>query len=107
VDLTVEKRRYIDRRSYLIEAVRKRRRKVRVKAIEYLGGKCDKCGYDKCIDALEFHHQIGKKDFGISSKGYTRSWNRVKQELKKCVLLCANCHREVHSKMQLSGETRK
>lgn len=54
-----------------------------------------KCGYDKCVAALDFHH-IGKKTFGISSKGLTRSWERLKNELKQCVLICANCHREEH-----------
>lgn len=101
-----EKRSYKDRREYLIEAVRKRRRKVRLRAIEYKGGSCKICGYKKCFDALEFHHQdpFGK-DFSISSKGYTRSWERVKSELDKCVLVCANCHREIHAGTQLSRET--
>ena len=40
-----------------------------------------------------------KKDFGISNKGYTRSWKRVKSEIEKCILVCANCHRELHAKM--------
>lgn len=52
------------------------------------------------MDALEFHHRdLTQKDFGISSRGYTRSWNVVKQELDKCDILCANCHREVHAKL--------
>jgi len=37
-----------------------------------------------------------RKDFGISAKGYTRSWQKVKSELEKCILICANCHRELH-----------
>ena len=76
-------------------AVQKRRDKLKVKAVEYLGGCCTKCGYHKCITALEFHH-ISSKQFSISETGRTRSWEKVKAELDKCVLLCANCHREQH-----------
>ena len=91
-------RRYSDRRKYLIEAVRRKRKNTRIKAISYKGGHCQICGYDRCPEALEFHHTTdGGKDFGISQSGYTRSWQRVKAELDKCVLLCANCHREVHA----------
>jgi len=95
-----EKRTYKDRREYLIKAVGARRKKVREMAVEYKGSKCEKCRYDRCIDALEFHHiDPNQKDFTISSKGYTRSWERVKTELDKCMILCANCHREVHEKI--------
>jgi 5-methylcytosine-specific restriction endonuclease McrA len=93
-----EIRKYSDRRKYLIIAVKKRRKVLRAKAIKFKGGCCEICGYSKCLDALEFHHLNSRnKDFGISAKGYTRSWKKVKNELKKCRLLCANCHREVHS----------
>ena len=96
----VEKRKYSDRKEYLIAAVSKKRKALRKKAVEYKGGKCEICGYCKCAEALEFHHKdSSKKDFGISGKGYTRSWEKVKEELDKCVLLCANCHREVHAKV--------
>ena len=99
-------RTYKDRRQYLIAAVHKRRRKVRQMAVEYKGGRCERCGYDRCIDALEFHHiNSSGKDFSISDKGYTRSWDRVKEELDKCALLCANCHRELHAQTQLPQET--
>lgn len=81
------------------EAVQKRRDKLKELAVEYKGGKCEKCGYNKYIGALEFHHlNPNEKDFGIASKGYTNSWERVKKELDKCILLCANCHREEHKK---------
>ena len=67
-------------------------------AVEYKGGRCQVCGYDRCIEALEFHHlDPTQKDFGISHKGYTRSWEKVKEEVEKCILLCANCHREFHA----------
>jgi len=102
VDLAQKKdtRKYADRREYLIQAVRKRRQVVRMKALEYKKGKCEKCGYNKCTEALEFHHlENQQKEFGISSKGYTRSWIKVKAELDKCILVCANCHREIHAKI--------
>lgn len=102
-----KKRTYADRAEYLIKAVAKRRKKIREMSIEYLGSKCEICGYDRCHDALDFHHRDpGRKEFGISQKGLTRSWKRVKAELKKCILLCANCHREVHAGItQLPTET--
>jgi len=94
-----EKRTYKERRDYLIKAVQKRRERVRLMAVNYKGGCCQACGYDRCIEALEFHHLDPLlKDFGISYKGYARSWERVRLEADKCVLLCANCHREVHAK---------
>jgi 5-methylcytosine-specific restriction endonuclease McrA len=93
-----EKRTYKERRQYLLKAVQKRREKVRLMTISYKGGHCQLCGYDRCAEALEFHHlDPAQKDFGISSKGYTRSWEKVKAEVDKCILLCANCHREVHA----------
>ncbi len=91
-------RKYADRRQYLIDAVVKRRKLLRYKSIKYKGGKCIICGYSKCGQALEFHHVDETiKDFGISAKGYTRSWEKVKKELDKCILVCANCHREIHA----------
>lgn len=101
----VDKRRYSDRRQYLIKAVHARRKKVRLQAVEYKGGKCEVCGYNRCIDAFEFHHNdLSDKKFGISAKGYTRGWSEVVKELDKCKLICANCHRELHAKLAaLSG----
>lgn len=77
--------------------VMKCQRKKKLDAIEKFGGKCQECGYDKCINALEFHHLDDKKE----KPTYIImrwSWERVKKELEKCILLCANCHREVHYK---------
>lgn len=79
-------------------SVQKNREKMARRAIEYKGGCCQVCGYNKCSRALEFHHlDPNTKEFGISKDGQTRGWTRVKKELDKCAILCANCHREVHA----------
>lgn len=67
-------------------------------AVQYKGGQCCICGYNKYVGALEFHHlDPNQKDFGIGSKGYTRSFDIVKKELDKCICVCSNCHREIHA----------
>ena len=63
--------------------------------IELKGGKCEFCGYNKCVAALEFHH-IGEKEDKIS-KIYNRGWKRILAEVEKTRLVCANCHREIHA----------
>ena len=74
----------------------KRNLQGKQKAIEYKGGKCSVCGYAKCINALEFHHiNPGEKGLSISSSGY-KNWKKIQAELDKCILVCANCHREIH-----------
>ncbi len=99
-----EKRKYADRRDYLIKAVQARRRRIRVMAIDSKGGKCQICGYSKCLEALEFHHLAAdEKDFSISDKGYTRSWAVIRKEIDKCLLVCANCHRELHSALVIKA----
>jgi hypothetical protein len=91
-------RKYADRADYLKKAVAERRRRLRLKAIEYGGGKCQLCGYRKCPHALSFHHlDPTKKDFGLSARGLTRSWEKMKPEIDKCILVCANCHAEIHA----------
>ena len=99
-----EKRTYADRREYMIQATIKRRRLMRLKAIEHAGGKCIRCGYNKYPEVLEFHHRDpSQKDFNVSSKGHSRSWERVKAEIEKCDLLCANCHRELRVEQKLAA----
>lgn len=72
------------------------RREMKQKCIDYKGGKCRVCGYNKCNRALEFHHvDPTTKDFSIAWIR-TNGWKTVKAELDKCVLLCSNCHAEVH-----------
>lgn len=75
------------------------RRNMKLQAIKMLGGKCSICGYNKCVDALEFHHKNPKeKEFKLGS-GNTMSWEEYKNELKKCILVCSNCHKEIHSRL--------
>ena len=97
-DFVLEGRGYYRCRKCRSEGVSRRRKKIKRMAVEYKGGKCEICGYNKCIDALDFHHTDSKKEFGVGEKGHTRSWNKVKEEIDKCILVCANCHREIHSK---------
>ncbi|QTO46333.1 hypothetical protein [Burkholderia latens] len=74
--------------------------KLKEMAVEYKGGKCERCGYEKCLKALQFHHtDPSKKDFGIAESGHTRSFEKMKIELDKCLLLCANCHCEEHARL--------
>ena len=71
--------------------------KLKIKAVEYKGGKCEICGYNKVLEALEFHHiDPTQKEFTISA-GVNKSWISIQPELDKCMLLCANCHREIHT----------
>lgn len=68
------------------------------KCVEYKGGKCCKCGYNKCLPAMDFHHiDPSQKDYQISELR-TKNWKIVQSELDKCVLLCRNCHAEEHDK---------
>lgn len=77
----------------------KRAKERKIKLIKINGSKCSVCSYGKNYAALEFHHLDKKiKSFGLSYKGMTdTTWARVLAESKKCILLCANCHAELHN----------
>lgn len=77
--------------------VSERRRQIKQLVIEAFDSKCCVCDYNKIPGALEFHHiNPEDKEFRIS-RMLTRSFKETVKELKKCVLVCANCHREIHS----------
>jgi hypothetical protein len=73
-----------------------RRREIKLKAIEYLGGKCVDCGECRPISAIyDFHHKDPTlKDFSIGKN--TLKFESITKELDKCELLCSNCHRIRH-----------
>lgn len=75
---------------------RNSRQRLKDKLVAYKGGKCEICGYDKCINALEFHHlDPTEKEFSIAN-GNAIAFEKAKKEVDKCILVCANCHREIH-----------
>ena len=74
-------------------------RLIKEQAIAYKGGCCQSCGYDKCIAALEFHHRDPNfKENGIA-KMRIQNFDVLKIELDKCDLLCSNCHKEEHERL--------
>lgn len=80
-------------------AVRKSRNAKRDRVLALRGSKCQECGYDKCKDALHYHHlDPSHKDFQLDKDTLTKkSVEEIDREVEKCVLLCANCHAEVHA----------
>lgn len=77
-----------------------RQRELKQKAVKYKGGKCVRCGYSHYIGALEFHHiDPNGKDVTISHLKHT-TFGKIVPELDKCVLVCANCHREIHAELK-------
>ena len=80
------------------EAVTRRRREVKALLAAEAGGACATCGFDAYLGALHFHHrEPGAKAFEVSRQGVTRSLPRLREEARKCVLLCANCHAMVEA----------
>lgn len=78
------------------EATTKARQKRKEDLVYVHGGKCAICGYNRCIGALQFHHiNPDEKEYGLSS-GNCHSWENDIKESKKCILVCSNCHQEIH-----------
>lgn len=87
---------------------RQKNRKALIQRLrDSLGNKCSICGYDKCQKALHFHHvdpkskrtiTVGNRvNRGVASMVHTKSYAAAKREVKKCILVCANCHAELHT----------
>lgn len=78
-----------------------RRNKTKTSIINSFGGKCQICGYSKCLAALCFHH----KDSSIKKFNISKHYNKPNMsyelaiELSNCILVCANCHFEIHQNM--------
>ena len=78
------------------------RKKIKHYMILAMGEKCACCGYNNCQSALELHHILpSSKEISFSKiRTNPKNLDTIIKELKKCILLCANCHREVHSKVR-------
>jgi transposase len=80
------------------ESVAARRRRIKEILVAEAGGSCRLCGFARYVGALQFHHlDPTSKAFSLSRQGVTRSLERARQEARKCVLLCANCHAMVEA----------
>lgn len=89
------------------EAVKSWRKNTKQRMINSMGGKCSLCGYNKCNDALEFHHidpTIKEMSLG-GIRANPISWEKIVEEMKKCILVCSNCHKEIHVNIITIPET--
>lgn len=101
----VPSKKYVQKSGKFIAWQRKARHERKLKLIQLFGGECSICGYHKCMGALDFHHpNPQEKEFGLASKGLLRKWEDVVKEAEKCVLLCRNCHAELHYPYALHGK---
>ena len=88
-------------------ATRAQRTELKHRMVAYKGGRCSLCSYDVCIEAMCFHHvDPDSKAFSIAGS-HNRSWPRLREELDRCVLLCKNCHAQLHASDDPSGRLRR
>jgi len=86
------------------EYLRRRRHVNKLRAVDYLGGECQICGYHKCLDALQFHHRNPQhKKNGRQGFTANRTWQEIQKDLDNCLLVCANCHFEIESAKRSLG----
>jgi hypothetical protein len=88
-----------------IDPVKQRRIKRKQLLVNLIGG-CQICGYNKCNDAIDLHH-LHNKQFEVSSRSLQFSFERVIRELAKCVMVCKNCHSEIHSSNGVKDDLNK
>jgi predicted HNH restriction endonuclease len=88
--------RHVPKRSENYDTIARQR--VKTRAVAFFGGQCSGCEIVFPPSVFEFHHRDAReKEYGVATGGLGRSWTRLVNELAKCVMLCANCHREVHA----------
>lgn len=88
-------------RKYKSEIVMRAQKRKKTHAVNSFGGSCQICGYNKCTEALEFHHlNKNEKEEEPAYVIMRWSWERAKKELDKCILVCSNCHREIHAELK-------
>lgn len=102
VNIPERKRIEVGKRKLNAEYVHRNRKSKKYKFVEYKGGCCQICGYKKSLNALHFHHiNPNEKDFTIGGRNY--NLERMKREVDKCLLLCSNCHVEIHEEIDNFG----
>lgn len=90
-------KKYITKELSVADYHKNRRRQIKKELVDIKGGKCQVCGYNKCLRSLEFHHLDPlQKDFTISGNLKRIKREKVIKELEKCILVCSNCHGEIH-----------
>ena len=86
----------------------KARKERKKKLVKTFGGSCPFCKYDRCYKSFDFHHvDPSKKDSAISMFGMLSKWDKIIQEVKKCIMVCSNCHREIHAGLISQKEVEK
>ena len=83
---------------------RNKRRRRKLEAIKYLGGKCQRCKGIFHPSVYDFHHRDSSEKEGNFTAFRDAKWGALIEELNKCDLLCANCHRLTHSEMEKTYE---
>ena len=95
--LSFTKGRYSTCRRCRTTSQKGRYHQYKTKAVQYKGGGCELCGYNKCLASLDFHHKNEtNKEFGIGGLRREVGFKKLKEEIEKCEVICANCHRIVH-----------
>jgi len=71
----------------------------KIEIVRKFGGKCSICGYKANLSALTFHHKDRKKkEFKLDMRSLSnRKFSKIEDELSKCILVCHNCHAEIHN----------
>jgi len=85
------------------EKVKRWRRRTKERLVKAMGGECICCEYKKCTDALEFHHRDkDQKERTLAGiRASVMAWSKIVEEARKCVLVCSNCHKEIHAGVTL------
>ncbi len=89
------------------ERVKSWRKATKQRMVAAMGGKCQCCPYDRCAESLDFHHiDPTQKEMSLGSvRANPKAWDQIVHELRKCILVCRNCHGELHYGVRELPET--
>ena len=93
-----KKKHYNENKNLIIEKIKKRKEELR-DFVKSFKKECTKCGYNKTYWALDFHHKDPSEKEELIGKTVIRGWSkeRIKKEIDKCIVVCKNCHAEIHA----------